>query len=364
MRLRFSCFWYWYFLIRIAYLFFSVLVYGKLSTLGDTSRYLSAEVHFQLISLYNSTSLMDFVGGVCGTLLGGNTILSNFPFMLLSYYFIWWSIEELGLRRKLNNGLLLLIISLPNLCIWTSVCSKETFGLIISSVLGVLFVHFFNGDFRMRLRDYFALYLCIIFKPQYLPFILQGLFLIYLMNRCVCSLKGRFLLTLFCVSSNMLFLYVIKDLINQYAGIMYLHFALDSAESTRENIWVEENDFFWKAPWGMFVAFFGPTLNEMVQKPLQLIAGLESTLILILLLHLSVKMVYRLLACGKIHSVLVPTLFIVVTGICLLHYPFGIFNPGSAIRYRTNFLYLFILLFCQVYVTYKELNHTHHPKIS
>lgn len=347
-------FWFTYFIIRVFYLLFAVLIFGRIATLGDTEQYLNAGLHFDVSAFYRSTFLMGCIGGSIGSLLGGSNIISNFPFMLISFGVVKWAIDELNLRKFVGAPLILVLISLPNFCIWTSVCSKEVFGLIFSAIFGVLFVNFLEGRYRLGKRDFLAAYLCVLFKPQYFPFIVQALFLIYLMNEKFKTPKSRLGVGVFFIACNLCGLYLLRDIVNEYADMMYVHFSLDGAESTRDNIWLKEDDFFYKAPLGMFVAFWGPTLGEMIAKPTHLMAGLESVLLCVLLVYLCSRMLVRFLRGAKVHAVLFPVYFIVITGICLLHYPFGIFNPGSAIRYRTNFIFLFVLLFLHLYVYYKK----------
>ena len=76
-----------------------------------------------------------------------------------------------------------------------------------------------------------------------------------------------------------------KDVVNEYANMMYVHFDFDGS-STRDNLWLKDNDFFYEAPRGMFVAFFGPTVSEMMHTPTHLIAGIESCILLMLFLIL------------------------------------------------------------------------------
>lgn len=350
-------FWLYYFCIRIFYLFFSVLIYSRLTTLGDTNRYLTASLSSwaDLGWLYSSTKMMDAIGSIFG-ILGGSNVVSNLPFTILSFCIIKWSIDKFHFRDSIDNRLLLLVISLPNFCVWTSVCSKETVGLFFSAILGSLVLDFLDGNYAIRKKHILAFYLCLVFKPQYLPFILQGLFLIYMMNKYLMSMRAKIFLGVLVILCNLLFLYLISDLINKYASIMYLHFDDPNANSTRENIWTEENDFFYEAPLGMFVAFFGPTLSEMLHSPVHLMAGLESCVILGLLLLLGSGLILRLLKKYRLNVIIFFSYFVIITGIALLHYPFGIFNPGSAIRYRTNFLYLFILLFLYLCKYYNLVN--------
>lgn len=351
--IKYNQFWAIYLGIRIFYLLFTILVYSRLSTLGDSGYYMTTGLHFSWDTLINSTSFMSSIGGFFGYFLGGINVLSNLPFTLYSFWIVRWAIRKLELREYVPSYLLLILISLPNFCIWTSVCAKELAGLTFSAVYAVLIINFLKGDYKIRGRDILATYLCLMFKPQYFPFILQGLLYIYFAGKWCRSQRSKMILGLVFVGTNCLFLYLIREIINQYAGMMYVHFDMEMAKSTRENIFLADGDFFRYLPWGMFISFWGPTLGEMVEKPLHLIAGTESLIILSLFLILAGKFVARFLLLGKVNVTLFFSYFIIITGICFIHYPFGIFNPGSAIRYRTNFLFLFVVLLMYLYVCFK-----------
>lgn len=349
-------FWFYYFIIRLFYLVFAVMVYAKLTTLGDTELYLNAPLGSlsDFSFLLNSTKMMAAIGSVFG-IFGGSNVMTNLPFTILSFFIVKWVIDKHHFRRYINNKLLLLILSLPNFCIWTDVCSKETVGLVFSTILGSLILDFLNGNYAIKKKHLFAIYLCLVFKPQYLAFIIQGLLVIYIMNRFCRTVTRKFIFGSLVVLCNLLLLYLVRDVINEYADIMYAHFDVSIAKSTRDNVWLKANDFFYEAPRGMFVAFFGPTVSEMLHTPTHLIAGIESCVLLIFFLILGSRFLYRLVYQYKLNVTIFFSYFIIITGIALLHYPFGIFNPGSAIRYRTNFLFLFILLFLYLQKTYKHI---------
>lgn len=362
--LKVDRFWLTYFLIRLFYLFFTVLVYAKLTPLGDTSRYMSAGFFFTWEIFYRSTFLLDFLGGILGRIGGGSNVLSNLPFTIISFYITKWAIETLNFRKTENNVILLFLISLPNFCIWTSVCSKEVFGLIFSAILGVLIIRFLNGDYNIGKKDFVAFYLCAMFKPQYLLVIVESLLLIYLLKKYCKSLSIKLLVLSFLVFFNILCLYWARDTINQYADIMFVNFDHPNASSTRnENIWIEEDDFFKKAPLGMFVAFWGPSIDQMLSKPAHFVTGLESVIILILFLRMARRPLKRFFFKGKIDIPIVPVYWILFTGICFMHYPFGIFNSGSAIRYRTNFIFLFIILLLYMHSYYNNNQYIKHSKL-
>lgn len=99
-------FWFTYFMIRLFYLLFAVLVFPKLTYLGDPIAYMTRGFSF---SISSSTDIMFLIGGLVGTILGGFNILSNFPFMLLSFYLIRWAINTLEIRRYISDKLLFFI---------------------------------------------------------------------------------------------------------------------------------------------------------------------------------------------------------------------------------------------------------------
>lgn len=352
-------FWRYYFIVRILYLFFAVFVYAKLTSLGDTERYLTAPLSsISPMMFLSSTTMMDSIGSILG-LLGGSNVLTNLPATIISFYTIKWAIDKFEFRKYINNYLLFVILCLPNFCVWTGVFSKEMVGLVFSTILGSLFLDFMQGKYKIEKKHWFAVYLCLIFKPQYFPFIFQGLVMVYIMNKYIKTAKWKMLFGCFVVFCNLAVLYLISDIVNKYADIMYMHFNDPNANSTRENIWTEENDFFYEAPVGMFVAFYGPTLSEMLRTPTHMMAGIESFIILILFLSLGFRMIVRCLNSHKLNVTIFFSYFVVITGIALLHYPFGIFNPGSAIRYRTNFFFLFVLMFLYIKKYYKLFYITH-----
>ncbi|MDL2281722.1 hypothetical protein LJC44_01210 [Parabacteroides sp. OttesenSCG-928-G06] len=349
MKTKVDSFWFTYFCIRLFYLFFTVFVYSKLTILGDTHRYLTIGISPSVDMLFSSTLLMDFLGGIAGYLSGGIDIISNFPFMLVSFFSVKWVVESLELKKYVSKRLLLFLLSTPSFCIWTSICSKETIGLLFISIFAVLLVNFLQGDYKIRVRDWGAAYLCLLFKPQYFIFILQGLFYIYLSAK-IKRPQINFLLGVVFVFCNLLVLYLLRNIVNEYAEIMYMHFDFKGSGSTRDNIFLHENDFFYHAPAGMFLAFWGPNLSEMLSKPTHLFVGIESFVVMVVFCYLVYRYFFRLLIKGKFSPTILFSYFIIFTGISLLHYPFGIFNPGSAIRYRTNFFFLFVVLLLYLHI--------------
>lgn len=351
--LKLNRFWSTYFIIRILYLFFAVLVFPKLTTFGDPIHYMTSGIPFPISS---STDIMCFIGGILGTILGGFNIISNLPFMLMSFYLIKWAVETLDIRKYIHDKILLLLISLPSFCIWTSVCSKECVGLFFSVILGMLILRYMEGLFKIGMKEFLAIIVALFFKPQYMPFIISTLLYLRLTNG-VSSQKKLALISVLYIFTLIWAIYIFRDLIDLYSFGVQKAFEFDSlySNSTRALPFFEDKyDYFFKAPWGMITAFWGPTFNEALHKPFHAFVYIESFILFILLLYLAKDMIKRLFLKGLVSIRILTSYWVLFTGILLVHYPFGIFNPGSATRYRNNFLFLFIILLMYLFSFYKK----------
>ncbi len=106
--------------------------------------------------------------------------------------------------------------------------------------------------------------------------------------------------------------------------------------SNRHDIeWSNINDFLYNAIWGLPQGFIGPTLIESINKPLQIPVFFEGLIFLCVLVYLFLKL-FKLANKEKnmrIH--LLPYLFASLL-IIFVSYPYLIFNPGSALRYKQS----------------------------
>lgn len=356
--------WVVYLLIKIFYLFFAVFVFSKLTTLGDTFDYLHAPLMISRQLFYSSTAIMAFTGALFRRIFF-NDALACFPLMLLSFYGIYYAVDRLNLYRY--SAYIILLFSLPNFGVWTSIHGKEAVGCFFCAVIAVILIKKLQGKYRLRWIDYFALFLCALFKPQYLLFILQAIVYLNIVHRFSDKKYFPLFLGLFIIAVNVIAIYLVRDLIDQLAKGMAVHFRSNDpglAQSTRSELpWMVPYGFFRSAPYGMFIAFFGPTFAEMLKKPAHLVSGLESLTLVISMLVLYSHVIKYNLSKLRFNPKLFITYFIVFIGILFIHYPFGFLNPGSAIRYRANFYPLFVLLLLYQYDRYnifstapKELN--------
>ncbi|MDB5111064.1 MAG: hypothetical protein JWR67_2178 [Mucilaginibacter sp.] len=343
--MKFKRIWVIYFFIKLFYMFFAIYIFSHLTKLGDTFDYLNWPLQFTPRIIYSSTALMRFLGALFKLIFRAD-VLACIPFMLLSFYGIYYAVDRLNLYKY--AAYILILFSLPNFGVWTSVLGKEAVGCFFSAVIAVMLIKKLNGPYKLKLIDYVALYLCAIFKTQYLLFILQALMFLTITHKFRDKKHFPLILGLILISLNIVALYAFRDLIDELARGLIIHFKSPDpnlAQSTRsEAPWLVHYGFFHSAAYGMFISFFGPTFSEMSHKPTQFLAGIESMIMIFCFLLLLWPRLKYNLSSFRFNPTIFITYFIVFIGILFVHYPFGFLNPGSAIRYRCNFYALFVLL--------------------
>lgn len=343
IKTKFNKYWFGFFLVKLFYMFFAVFIYSKLTTLGDTSRWMDGFIEVLSINiLINSTLMMDFLGGITSLFLG--SIFGNLPFLIMAFYGIYYSLSKIKLS---NNELItaLFLLSLPSFGIWSSISGKEAVGVFFMGILLGYLIDMVN-EFRYKPKfiELISFYLLFVFKPQYSIAIIS--LIIYIILARKFKAYGKLILLLFHITLTVIFFYIFKEIINELSFIIPSHFNLD-AGSTRENtIWVKDYDVFFNAPYGMFIGFWGPTITEVIERPIQMIVFFENILIFSFLLYFLIKIIFLDLRKYKMNIFITSLILISIFWLLFVHYPFGVLNPGSAIRYRENFYgFLIVWLF-------------------
>ncbi|MFS1439385.1 hypothetical protein [Shewanella sp. 10N.286.48.A6] len=328
-------------LTKLFYIFFAEYIYSMLTRLGDTPKYLSSSIEVNLRALYSSTQLMKTTGGILGYLPAP---LYHVPLCLLSWYGLVFLYKQLSINgivyRETDRIKFYIVFSLPSVAVWSSIHSKEAVGVFFASVLSTLIIKFssrekFNFDKFYVLIVLFSGYLLLTFKPQY--FIsLFSILLYFLLSRRF-SYIWAFCVLFLGLTIQLYLLYYFQPLVDMYALQMHAHFDSAMAKSTRENIFLNDWDFYKNAPSGLLVAFIGPTISESVTSPPKFLAFAESLILVVILLPIFLHQAGRFLVL-KINVNHLAIILLLIFWLLFVHYPFGIFNPGSALRYRVNFL--------------------------
>jgi len=347
IKTKFKRLWLYFFISKIVYMFSAIFVYSQFTPLSDTFSYLSGEFYSPQEMFSQSTLFIGTITYSFSLTIG--PVLANVPFVILSFYGIYFAVSRIDLTNK-QLTMLLILLSFPNFGIYSSVASKEAIAVFFMGViLGFIIDIIKKRHVENYVLIFIAFYLCIFFKPQYMIGI--SALLIYLFLSMKLRLKGYgklFLLVLFFIVSFGL-LYIFRYEINALSFRMPPNFSLNSS-STRENtFWIDDFDVFKNALYGMYIAFVGPTFTEAMQKTTHLFAWIESMIILSTFAFGSLKLYIVSIKTNKLNIYYLSIFLIVTLWILFVHYPFGVLNPGSAIRYRENFYGFLVILFYFLY---------------
>ena len=230
-----------------------------------------------------------------------------------------------------------MLLLTPSFTLWSSIAGKEAIIVFFVGIICANIVKILNGKIQIGILEVISIFGILIFKIQYMPLII----LIYGLLILGVFIKQK---SIFAISTCLLSfasVYLFKDKIDKLSFNVLPHFV--GIGSSREAYWIEKYDVFFKAPYGMFQAFYGPTLKETSQGILQLSSFLESGFILIILTC------FFLIRLPKLPVFCLLTGFITLLFLLFSTYPLGILNAGTAIRYRTGHLLFIFLIFLVIF---------------
>tara|TARA_B110000259_G_scaffold184875_1_gene232787 strand:- start:488 stop:1630 length:1143 start_codon:yes stop_codon:yes gene_type:complete len=343
-------YWLGYFVVKIFYMFFALFVYQKFINpdrpVGDTALYLGITSldnndNFDLI-FQDPTIMMEYFGRLSSSFLG--PVFGNLPFMLIAFYGVYYSVSRLQLG---NNQLLwiLFLLSFPTFGIYSSIVGKEAVSIFYLGIIaGYLFDVLDKTRAKPKLIELLAFYLLFFFTPTFSMAIISVFIFIFIHNKLHLKGYGTLILFILHILLTIFLFYIYRDVLNDMSFEIAKHFSLDVG-STRENtIFVNDYDIFWNAPYGMLVAFWGPTFGEILQKPIQSIAFIESLIIFYFFILFIWRFLSKTIKTSHLNFYIFTLTFIVLFWILFAHYPTGVLNPGSALRYRERF-YAFLVVF-------------------
>jgi len=340
--------------IKLISCIFAVFVFANFTQLGDAERYSNAELDVHSIEkLVNRTFFTDNFFAVLSLFFGRNFALNFFTAFLVSavIYFVYKEYV------KFIPRIFWLVLILPSFAVWTSVVGKEALSfcafLLISKWIVEKLIYGKSNFSVLAVGLIFGL----IVRPHYgIAYVFVVLMLCLSRHRVGEGIKKRnfslgakafFMLTTYA-------LFFIFAWIFFYRWEIYLHEVMEVAQnyfsifednSSRTWVaWESGEDFFLNMWWGIPLSLLGPTLNEVFNRSVFLLPFLEGVVFVFLIPYI----LYRVIRFhGDIKGIKFFMLCILtpgVLGIMLIHYPFGIFNPGSANRYKQALTPLFYFL--------------------
>ena len=334
--------WFLFFCVKVFYVFFAHLIYGNFSQLGDTSRYFSSGFNSGAEALLYSTAIMENIGFIL-KLLFRSELVGSLLVSIVSFVAIYCVIRRLNLTLR-ELKLTLFLMSFPSFAMWTSILSKEAivqigFCLIFPLLQSVILSQSVKYS---KSLFFLGLYILVVFKPQYMPSIMSLVFYFSFFNyfKAGVMLRSIFALVSFCFL--LLLVYSFRNEIDLFANNMYVYFVTDGESSTRNDldIFSEQYGFFYNLPYGIYLSLWGPNLIEATHKLSFFPIYVESTLMFVSYCYLF----RRLCVGGRMNISYIFVLLLSVFLILIVHYPVGVYNPGSAVRYRSGFLFYILFI--------------------
>jgi hypothetical protein len=326
-------FYIFYFAYRCANTVFAEIIIRKFTKLGDSRQYMHSGFDFGTGWYSASNPITENIGTVFSIIFFKNEILISLAFQSIAFYGIYQLLKTLDSESRKYMALLLLF---PSFNIWSSVASKEAIIVFAICIICKFVVDMYSFRDKFTFIFIFSVYLIWVYKSHYLPAIL---FLIGV-SKMAQYFRPTHLLVLIAGVTSLTPLFIFQQKISELSFLIIPHFR-GYGHSTREVFWIDTYDVFYKAPYGMFQSFFGPTIGEAIRSLniLHVFSFFESALLLGFLIFLLIRNLPRL----PVYSFLIWIFSIF--WILFANYPFGIMNPGSAVRYRTGYIVFILLIF-------------------
>lgn len=327
------------FVIKGAAALFAMLVFARFSPLVDAELYLKGGYHAeavlrtQLVNVLAST--LNHLGGVWFT----HWIFGVISTAGLAYYFL------IGGKRWVMG----LMLFLPSSFVWTSIVGKE--ALFVGGFTVALVIWSRYAALELERRELLLLVLvlavCGVLRPHYTA-VIVWLFVSAFVVRQAGVKCWPILLAIWLAGAFVVYYFAWTDLM--YRGFT----GIDSvARSSRFDLLAIEpvtgvgfQRFKMLVPLGALIGIIGPLPHEAYSRPEFLPFILEGVLILLAPYLIYRYGIARLCEGGNRDAFrrmfwwcLAPAILAVM----IIHAPFGVLNPGSATRWRTNFEPLFYM---------------------
>lgn len=359
MRLTWNAFYAFLFLYRCAASVFAQLVLMRITLIADTQHYQNQNFN-SAISLAKSidpsiawlmrgiaTDLTGLVAGIFSFLFMGNPILINIGFQSIAF------IGIVTLLRSVDPNArkwLAILVMLPSFTLWSSMTAKEPLVVFFVCILLKYVIDIYHNREKFRLYHILTLALLYIFKPHFLPAIIFLMFI----SKIAKMTRYPATLALTAGSFSLYLLYLMRDLVDRVALIIGEWVNEPGLSSRPGTLLTEQYDIFTKAPEGMLLAFMGPTLSEASGRVLHLISYAESSFMLLMLFF------YIFI---RLPSIPAYSFFIgifTVFWIMFAVYPLGTNNPGTAVRFRTDFIMIIyvaviVIMSRSLYINWREM---------
>jgi hypothetical protein len=337
-----------YFCVKVFYILFGVLIFSRVSNLGDSDRYASADVELSSDALLSRTQLIDLIAGTI-TKVFRFPFFSHLFFTIISFYGIYYCLSRLKCSKNTLIGILIML-SLPSFAMWTSVAGKEAFTVFTTGVImGALFDAYYKNKVPNKILCLVCILFSLLLRPHYTIGLIAFFLFVYVTKNLEFKPFSIFIsFVLIFVVCTFLYYSVIKPFIDD-GGFIQLAWAYfngfgDAGAARNADYWKVSSDYYSKMFEGSFIALIGPTFFDSIKRPVYFPFFFESMAFVSYIcyyLFSAIKLQIRKNFFSQYFFFAILFVFILTS---VMHYPFGVFNSGSALRYRSAFYHIFIII--------------------
>lgn len=342
-------------IIKVLFTFFTLYVYNHFSYLADSDRYLNAALKFN--NLLDRTQFVDNIFATLRYVISSKLLVNFFISIIFGCAFFYIFKD---LLKYIDRKLLYISFLLPSFQIWTSIAGKEIIAIIgllflVKWIINIQFgrknsiIYLLIGlVFGVLIRPHYGIayiYLAVsvivwkrikispISKGAYISLLIVTLIIVTLIITITTDVWSETFLATLRIIKNYFLSYGVSNA-NRY----YIQ-------------WEVISDYFNNIFFGLVVSIIGPTLDETINRSIYLpffIEGVVSFILMIVVFYRLYKTSEQYVFYRKfLYLSFIPAVVIVL----MIHYPFGIFNPGAAIRYKQNitpliYFYPLLVLAC------------------
>ncbi len=352
--------------VKILLTFFYLNIYENFSTIGDARGYLKRYLVFDFNAYYpliftNRQYFVETIYAISNTFF--SNYLTPYIFSTISILIIWNVCKFYFVTTNIKNiFFFLLIFFSPSFALWTSVPSKEIititlFIYLISCAVKIIF----NERINILLFVISALIVAYVRPNYFIPyffFILVVFIKIFILDKFTNKYYIKFSFGIYFIAFTIFILLILFNIIyfhdyltNIINFIVYksysMFYVFEHMSSSMRNEymeWNDYNDFYKNILFGSITAFSGPTLSEVINRPIFGVFFIESLILNLIMLYLFFSLL-------NLKNIISNFYFLYLFGFLfcfclalLIHYPLGIFNLGSSLRYKQNIIPLMFFL--------------------
>ena len=347
-------------------LIYAFFIFANFTTLGDFGTYINPNTErmiekYQFYNIFTNRQLFVKFFFMLPSFINISAYIWVF-FFTISYLLVFFIIFN-QIYLHINKLFFWLLMFSPSFLVWTAVVSKEILFILLYFILLNLFLIFLFKNklylisiilllaflFWVRLPytiAYFCLFLGIIFYKYYLS--PKALFKI---NYTLCFILFAIIIIILTYQFVTKFDFIIIKIESYMHTVkkLFIHSRSFSQNIRYDIEFTNIRDLFNNMLWGVPTAFLVPTPQEISKSPLKIIFFIDGLISIFIFFLIINKILSKNIK--HINQFIIFIFLPCVIMILFLHYPFGIFNSGTSLRWKQSLVPL-VLFFPLMLIGY------------